>query len=157
MKKILLLFLFLLFQFLALAGGIEKPRKNKEVYHSLKTQIELQKGRKLNVLEKVALKIVVKKIKRDPRPIHKDAKLAFILGILSFFLLSTIIGGLLLGIFAVIFGVKAIRKTGKNKEFRGRGFAILGILFALFPIILLTAVWACLLLEIYGGLQICGF
>ncbi len=157
MKKILPLLLLLFYQSLAFAGGIEKPRKNKEIYHSLKTQIELQKGRKLNVLEKVALKILAKKIQKDPRPVHKDAKLAFLLGILSFFLLSTIVGSLLLGIFAVIFGVKAIRKTGKNKEFRGRGIAIVGILFALFPIILLAAVAVCFLLEIYGGLQICGF
>lgn len=157
MKKILLLFLFFFSCSLAFSGAMEKPKKDKEVYLSLKAQIELQNGRKLNVLEKVALKILVKKIKKDPRPVHIDAKLAFIMGILSFFLFQTIVGGLLLGILALTFGVKAIRKTGKNKEFRGRGLAIVGIFLGLLPVILLAAILACYLLEVYGGLQICGF
>lgn len=150
MKKIWLLFLLFFGYQIAFAGNIDKPKTTS--YALLKKHLETKKGKKLNFLEKIALKIAVKKLRKDPRPIHKHAKVSLILGLVSYLLLYIFIANFIVGLIAIIFGIKALRKT----EFRGKGIAIAGIILALFPVVLLLVLATCYVLDIFASINICG-
>jgi len=136
--------------------------KEKKIvtYAEFKTVLEKQKGKKLNFTEKLAAKILVKRLNKttssQKKPIHPDSKKAFLLGLLAY--LTMFIGiGFILSIFAIIFGIRAIRKTGKKKEFRGRGLAIVGLILGLFPFTILLILLVCFASNIFLGIPLCGF
>jgi hypothetical protein len=127
--------------------------KKKVSYTELKTALEKQKGKKLNFTEKIATKILVKKLnKTQKKPIHPDSKWAFWFGLLGYLFMPLTI---VLSIFAVIHGIKAIKKTGKNKEFRGRGLAIIGLILGGIPLLILLGVVICFAMPLFFGISIC--
>jgi hypothetical protein len=132
------------------------PKEQKNItYFELKTALEKQKGKKLNFKEKLATKILVKRLNTtQKKPIHPNSKMAFLFGLLAY--LTMPIGiGFILSIFAIIFGIKAIGKTGKKKEFRGRGLAIIGLILGSFPFLIGLILLICLAMPIFFGISIC--
>ncbi|KOY86648.1 hypothetical protein AD998_11290 [bacterium 336/3] len=138
------------------------PKEQKSItYFELKTALEKQKGKKLNFTERLATKILVKKLnkatssqKNKKKPIHPDSKKAFLFGLLAY--LTLFLGiGFILAIFAIIYGIRAIGKTGKKKEFRGRGLAIIGLILGGFPFLIGLILLICLAMPIFFGISIC--
>jgi hypothetical protein len=62
---------------------------------------------------------------------------SFVLGILSMF---AYYGAFLLGVLAIVFGIIAIRKIGREGTYRGNTLAWLGIIFGIIGIILATVI-----------------
>ncbi|MCU0437206.1 MAG: hypothetical protein MUC49_04780 [Raineya sp.] len=138
--------------------------KKNVSYTELKTALETQKGKKLNFTEKLVTKILVKKLnkstssqKREKRPIHSANIMSFLFGLLAYLLIYTnLVLVLILAIFALVLGIKGIRKSGKKKKFSGKGFAIAGIVLAFAPLLISLFVIGCSILDLVLGVSICG-
>ncbi|MCU0437207.1 MAG: hypothetical protein MUC49_04785 [Raineya sp.] len=119
--------------------------KKKVAYTELKTALETQKGRKLNFKEKLATKILVKKLnknispeKKKNRPIHWTSVFALILGIIGFFFGFPFL-------FTIIFGIIGITKSDSKT---GQALSIIGMILNVIGL---------LLIFVCGGLWIACF
>jgi hypothetical protein len=100
------------------------------MHHALPQQavyIAKTKAQKLSWKERLLEKWILKKankIEGEPhRPQHWSSFLSTLLGVGGLF-----IGGIPLGLTAIIFGLIGMSKSGKNKKFSGEGLAIFGFI-----------------------------
>ena len=108
--------------------------------------MEQEIGRKLTFKEKMALKVVKRKMKRsaqakaDERETEGFAILGFIAGLASIFIFGIIIR-ILLGILGIVFGGIALSNIKKAPETkRGKGLAILGLILGILGIAVTAAI-----------------
>jgi len=105
-----------------------------------KKALETKIGRKLTIKEKIALRVVKRKIKKDPNyanlgpddeldePKKTDgmAIAGFVCGLVSIFF-----AGIILGILGVVFSAISFGNIEKSKYKKGKGLAIAGLVLGL--------------------------
>ena len=109
----------------------------KDIIQLNKVQLENRIGRKLSFKEKIALKLVKKKLKKrkdltsekayEQTRIHGLAVAGFVTGLVSIFF-----AGIILGVLSVVFSGIALGKIKQSPDtFSGKGLAIAGLILGL--------------------------
>ena len=104
--------------------------------HALQQKI----GRKLKFKERIALKMVKRKLKKNAKLTPDEAKAelgtsgmavaSFVLGLLSLF-----VAGIILGVLAIIFSAIALNKIRENPGMGGKGLAIAGLVLGIVGVV----------------------
>ncbi|SFE41748.1 hypothetical protein [Thermoflexibacter ruber] len=153
MKKLLFLFSLCLLGFVFASATspykVDSSLVNKQLsYDVLKNLAIQQKNAPLTLKEKLALRLVAHKLKKqDDRPMHWSGITSFGAGLLSVLLVLLFpLAGLVLSVIGMTTAIIGFGKTGSRKDYKGKGWAWTGFIFSL--LVLLFFVLGIVLLNI---------